>query len=324
MNARLRTGEGDPPLTQSLRRAGDDLKHRHPVLWRRLTRGIMAVERAAAPLDLVRDFPLSLVTGIRHRAAFADVNAYVMFVGASRSGHSLVGSLLNAHPNVVVAHQLHALRYVAAGFNRLQLFGMILRTDQRYGRRGRISNKGRFHYSVPGQWQGRYTRLRVVGDKRGASSTELLDQRPELLPRLRSVVGVPVRIIHVVRNPFDNISTMSVRFHVDLQEAAERYFDLARATAAIRVETGEGEWLDLRHEDLVTDPESWLPVLCSLIGVDADERYVRDCASIVYRHPHQSRYEQPWTPELIEQVGRRMAELPFFDGYRFDERTPAS
>ncbi len=296
------------------------LKQRFPRQWRQFTRGIMAVERSLAPAELVRDHPLSLVTGIRSRRSFADVETFAMFVGASRSGHSLVGSLLNAHPEVVIAHQLHALRYLAAGFRRIQLFGMILRTDRRYGRRGRISNKGRFNYAVPGQWQGCYTRLRVIGDKRGASSTELLDQRPELLERLRSVVDVPVRIVHVVRNPFDNISTMAVRFHIELPAAADRYFALLDVTAAVKATAGDGEWLDLRHEDMIADPVTWLPRLCSFVGVTAGDDYVRDCASIIYKRPHQSRHEAPWTDELVGMVERRMAAFSFLEGYRFEER----
>ncbi|MDQ3352881.1 MAG: sulfotransferase [Actinomycetota bacterium] len=229
-------------------------------------------KRAPAPLELVRDHPLSLLTGLRHRQSFAEIDRYLMFVGASRSGHSLVGSLLNAHPDVVVAHQLHGLRYVAAGFNRTQLLGMILRTDRRYGRRGRVSNKGRYHYAVPGQWQGRYRTLRFAGDKRGASSATLLDQRPELLDRLRSVLGVPIRIVHVIRNPFDNIATMSIRFRFNLPEAGERYFARARArarataTASVRATTADSEWLDLRHEDLIAHPPEQLGLLCRSLG----------------------------------------------------------
>lgn len=305
----------------SVHDATEVLKRRYPRAWRRFTQGLIRAQRALAPLDHVRDFPLSSLTGAMHRDSFRSVERYVMFVGASRSGHSLVGSLLNAHPNVVIAHQLHALRYVAAGYRRMQLFEMILRTDRRYGRRGRVSNKGRFKYVVPGQWQGRYTRLSVIGDKRGA---ELLERRPELLDDLRSLVSVPVRVVNVVRNPFDAISTMSVRFRVDLEQAAERYFRFTRMTGVIRQSLAEEEWLDLRHEDLIMNPKSALARLCDFAGVDAEQGYLDDCASIVYQRPHQSRYEAPWTPQLIEQVERELGKFAFLDGYRYEERTPSS
>lgn len=307
----------------SVRVVTDVLKRRYPQEWRTFTRGLIKAQRTLAPIDHVRDFPLSVLTGIPHREAFEQVERYVMFIGASRSGHSLVGSLLNAHPNVVIAHQLHALRYVAAGYRRMQLFEMILRTERRYGRRGRVSNKGRFQYVVPRQWQGRFTELRVIGDKRGATSAELLDERPELLDRLRSLVGVPIRVVNVVRNPYDTISTMSVRWRVDLGQAADRYFGLVRTTAKIRQSLEEGEWLDLRHEDLIREPVPTLARLCDFVGVEAEEGYLRDCASIVYPKPHQSRHEAPWTPELLEQVARRMEPFPFLAGYRYEERTPA-
>jgi len=45
-------------------------------------------------------------------ALFDKVRTYVMFVGYPRSGHSLIGSLLDAHPNVVIAHEMDALQFV--------------------------------------------------------------------------------------------------------------------------------------------------------------------------------------------------------------------
>ena len=52
------------------------------------------------------------------RDDFAGIGSFLMFVGHPRSGHSLVGALIDAHPNAVVAHELDALKYVEAGFGR--------------------------------------------------------------------------------------------------------------------------------------------------------------------------------------------------------------
>ena len=41
-----------------------------------------------------------------------------MFIGYPRSGHSLIGSLLDVHPNAIVAHELDALKFVGAGFGK--------------------------------------------------------------------------------------------------------------------------------------------------------------------------------------------------------------
>src|SRR5688572_9593174 len=75
--------------------------------------------------------------GAEAERALADVRGYCMFVGYPRSGHSLVGSLLNAHPNVVIAHELDALKYVERGVSRGGLFSLILRRDRRFAEMGR-------------------------------------------------------------------------------------------------------------------------------------------------------------------------------------------
>jgi hypothetical protein len=39
-----------------------------------------------------------------------------MFIGYLRSGHSLIASLLDAHPNPIATHELDALKFVGARF----------------------------------------------------------------------------------------------------------------------------------------------------------------------------------------------------------------
>lgn len=37
---------------------------------------------------------------------FASVRTFVLFVGYPRSGHSLIGSIMDAHPNIIIAHEV--------------------------------------------------------------------------------------------------------------------------------------------------------------------------------------------------------------------------
>ena len=121
-------------------------------------------------------FVSSAVRGTQHRTEFATVRRFLLFVGHPRSGHSLVGSLLDAHPDVVVSHELDALKYVAAGYRRAQLFTLVLEHSKTNAAAGRKS--WGYSYAVPGQWQGRYEQLAVVGDKRGRATTARLATDP--------------------------------------------------------------------------------------------------------------------------------------------------
>jgi len=53
---------------------------------------------------------------------FDNVDRFVMFVGFPRSSHSLVGSLLDAHPEACIAHEMDVLKYVMANFRNNSFF----------------------------------------------------------------------------------------------------------------------------------------------------------------------------------------------------------
>src|SRR5213594_4458109 len=108
---------------------------------------------------------------------FGDLQTYCMFIGYPMSGHSLIGALLDAHPNIVIAHELDVLRHIEEGFNKRQIYDLLLENSQISAEAGRVSGRKSnvYSYAVPNQWQGRFEKLRVIGDKKGGGSTQRLD-----------------------------------------------------------------------------------------------------------------------------------------------------
>ena len=267
---------------------------------------------------MVVTWALSAATAPRHRALFDGVETYCMFVGHARSGSTLLGALLSAHPSMVIAHELDALRFVRWRFGRDQLFELLLRKDAEFAAAGHRHGTNPYHYAVPDGWQGRFRELKVIGDKKAGASVRKLGEHPELLERLRRTVRVPVRIVHTVRNPFDNMSTIS-RQGKSLEEAARRYFQRCDTIADVRQAASPGEVAEVRHEELVAAPVAVLSRLCTFLGVEPDEEYLTSCASIVRPSPNRTRLGADWTPELISEVERRIGEYPFLAGYTFEE-----
>jgi hypothetical protein len=269
---------------------------------------------------LPRPYLTSLYDGWRRAESFADLRAYCMFVGYPRSGHSLVGSLLDAHPDVVIAHELDALKYVHARFGRERIFHLLLDKSEEFTARGRRWNG--YSYEVPRQWQGRRRRLRVIGDKKGGASTMRLRANPELLARLRRTVGVPVKLVHVVRNPFDNISTIVLKTkkrRFTLAEGVDYYFELCETVGRTKGATDPADLFELRHEDFVARPRHKLGELCGFLGVDAADDYLDACAGVVFDSPRRTRRELAWPDALVDEVRGRMAAYPFLRGYDYSE-----
>jgi hypothetical protein len=159
----------------------------------------------------------------------------------------------------------------------------------------------------------------VIGDKRGNSSLRHLEKHPDLLGHLEKRVGVPVRIVHVARNPFDNIATMAHRAGCGLDKAIDRYLRLCATVEGIHTRH-PGIVLDWAHEDLIAEPVSFLNEICAFLGVDALPTYLEHCASIVYDEPHRSRSRAEWAPDHVARVDGAIERFAFLRGYSYAGR----
>jgi hypothetical protein len=257
----------------------------------------------------------ALVPALRNRRLFDQVERYCMFLGHARSGSTLVGAVLTAHPDMVIAHELGAFRYVRHGASRNQLFQLLVDRDRRFAHLPQQSTG--YHYGVPGQWQGRIRDLKVIGDKKAGASTRRLGERPEVLEKLRKVVRVPLRIVHVTRNPYDNITTMARRSGRSLDAAIDRYFLRSATVERVRA-SSPADMITVQHEEFVREPAQNLAGLCLFLGVTPDPDYLAACAAIVRAEPHRTRDEGDWTPAYISRVAELMTAYRFLDGYTFD------
>lgn len=245
-----------------------------------------------------------------------DVRAFCLFIGYPRSGHSLVGSLLDAHPNSIIANELDVLRFVSAGFDHDQLFYLLLRNSELYSQKGRTQTG--YQYDVPNQWQGRIDKLLVLGDKKGGMTTQRLSKNPLLIDKMRTMLGVPIKFIHVVRNPFDNITTMAFRTNSTILRETMHYFELCLKNTLILEIAEPQNVLNIRHEDLIAAPEATLARMVSFLDLEADANFFKDCAGILYGSPHKSRDKHQWSPKEKDLVLSQSTKFPFLADYTFE------
>ncbi|RMX56699.1 hypothetical protein pdam_00015766 [Pocillopora damicornis] len=195
--------------------------------------------------------------------AYGHVHTIVFFIGYPRSRHSLLGSLMDAHPRMVVSDErmaFNAWRRRSSSFidsSIYKFYDIMFQASEKSvssGRRsrtfeGNVTNKAsRYGYMVPNQWQGRFDQyIEVIGDKAGAftASAMLNDDAIDAVRLLEKTAAAKVKFIHVVRNPFDNIATMVLQHgkikqregshEVKLQQNLPRTDEMKRV---IRASTG--------------------------------------------------------------------------------------
>jgi hypothetical protein len=250
-------------------------------------------------------------------AAFSQISRYCMFLGFPRSAHTLVGSLVNAHPDIVISHELNALRWVSRNVRRDELFRLIIRKDRSFTESGSIWTG--YDYSVAGQWQGKFRQLRVIGDKKAGASALLLRREPALFDRLQDVVRVPVSLIIVVRNPFDNISTMVQRSTSgSVSGKFDVYARMCEGVEQARKRLPEDQVHIVSHEEFTSAPREMIRQVTTFLGQPSPDDYLDATSQKVRSSARRSRDEVQWSTADRERVRDLVQRHSFLAGYDFD------
>ncbi len=261
---------------------------------------------------------------------------FLMFIGTPRSGHSIIGAILDAHPNAIISHELHALQKISQGWTALQLLEGIAETSAKQAAAGRSQSQidhneeyfqeakatemnYRFDYAIPTQFQGRAEgAIKVIGDKKGGGTTTILADNPGLLMELDSMIQHQIKLIYVVRNPYDNIATMSFRSGNSLVSQIEKYRWYIENLHVV-LDNEQFECLTIYQEDFIDEPKKNLELICEWLDLESIHSFIEDSASIVYKSPHQSRDRVEWGDSEIEAVKGIIDKWPVLSKY---DQTP--
>jgi hypothetical protein len=251
------------------------------------------------------------------------LQSFLFFIGYPRSGSSTLASILDAHKNIVVSHELNGLKYIQWGFQQKQLFFLIEKNSRLLSKKGRYSSG--YRGTIAGQYNGRYTEIKILGDKKAGGTSLLLQKEPSLLKNLKTTVNLPLKCIHIVRNPFDMITTQAYGGNENQYKITKENIRKAISFCFEKINTVQHYILQkeldiytLKHEDLMESPEEVLTNLLTWLDVEVYPEYILACKKHLFKKPHQSRSKYCWTEEEKQLVVKKIEEIPFLNGYKFD------
>lgn len=247
-----------------------------------------------------------------------------------RSAHSLVGSILDAHPHAIVANEFDVVKHLRRrSFDtRLELFRLLVDNSIRYASSSRV--QAGYSYAIDGAYQGRWIgRLSVIGDKKGGGTSAFLSrswqQTIDELRRLQAMIGLRFAFFHVARNPFDNIATMIAwknrKLFVnnasspvewrrpEFDQVLERFVELALVNrrffeflASCEHRCLDAVLIDVDGRQLLANARSELTRWCSRLHLNVDERWLNASISILYRSHSDSRNRIRWPREHVQRI----------------------
>ncbi len=293
------------------------------------------------------------------------VEKFVFFVGYPRSGHSIIGSMMDAHPNMIISHEFMLFKKLTQDpfigrvlQNKTTLFNALYRRSRRDAEIGARSSKqvGKgYTLKVGTPWHGTFNEsLKVIGDKSGRATVvayqKYLPGFEMLLSKLRNTVKRPIRVIHVVRNPYDMIATEALYFtHKNDTAGAQLYRLYKRGEVdqtTLKVEykdriskalyqfklyffnlaEGVDEMihrlnltvLEIHNADFVRDPKEVISRICTFLDLQCPQDYLQACYDKAYKTPSKSRNLLAWPEDVLTDIAGSMEKIPFFRRYSFE------
>lgn len=293
-------------------------------------------------LDKLSSSPPKLKAGI-----FDDVRFFLHFLGHPRSGSSIVGALLDAHPRALVCsseyYLIHRLETQTSFHNsRENIYEVMAMFQMRTGARCRSGVVSRKGYSTCVEGMGVYEdKVKVVGDKLASQTVSLyMANRTEfgrVLGKLQNITGAKMKFVEVVRNPYDNIATRLIyqvgnadlRYKLlvegegilnasayDVNCVFQRHFNQELALT----EMVEQYNLDLHRvhlSDLIDQPREEMKKLCAFLHIKCSEDYLKLCEGAVFKESSKSRHKVQWTQEQINTVHSLIQQFPYLRRYSF-------
>lgn len=252
---------------------------------------------------------------------FSELETVCLFVGHTKSGGSLVGAMLDAHPDAVLGDEVDVLAHLDAGFSRRELFGVLVRNARREALKGRVTARrlGGYSLDLPGQWQGTHRRIVVLGESRAGPTTRRLDGAN--LERLRQLAApARLRFIHVARNPLDPIAAMVLRSGRSLDSAVADYAAQAERVDALLGVLSPSEVRTIHYEQLIRDPRRVLSVLVAYLGLTAHPGHIDACVALVDADRPPERLKVEWPLHQLEAIRRIVEAYPFLAPYATEIR----
>ena len=305
--------------------------------------------------ELSDDSPLDKFTPLSS-SDVEQIKVFVIFLGHQRSGHSIVGSLLDAHPHIILAHEGRLFLKLDEDMSRttpryntkLLILNALWRNSFRSSNSGLRTEEQKallkgYTLSIDGLYQGTFVPpVQVIGDKNGGQTTLMFVDDPskweQIFFKLKSMLNdIPIKVIHVIRNPYDNIATKvlyrsggtkkttSVKHNnitrvVNLDKmnyCVHEYFNMFQAIQQMKSKY-DLDYLEVHGKDLIENPKTILLSMCEFLGVSCSDDYLEICSNKLFKTESKTRYNLKWTNELLSYIQKSIMKFDNLKRYSFN------
>ena len=273
------------------------------------------------------------------------IKTFVFFLGYAHTGHSIVGSLMDSHPHMVISHEADVFTKLSQGLiapTKTAIFNTVWKNTVETIIHGtRAKNKKGYNLTVNNLYEGSYVdHIDVIGDKKGGGTAGMLRKQPERwlsVFNILKTLNVTLKVILVFRNPYDTIASsvllasLSKPNYASIKQSnttietnpgqinsvINRYFSYLQAIMNAK-KTYNLDIIEIHGKDLILDPRGTLSKLCNDLGVICYNNYLDVCSKKIYKTESRTRRLIKWNIGSLKMMKQNIKKYTSLKGYSFD------
>jgi len=260
--------------------------------------------------------------------------SFLMFIGFGRSGHSVVGQIINAHPNALIADEAPIFEELGRTPSLEDAVEYLKERDRAFAlrwfnkdspihrsaplRRLFLPRGKRRNFRFPGLYQGFVRLPSVIGNSKAGYTSRHIAEDPELVQSYETSLGLPTKFVCIMRNPFDMIASGVRRREASFDEICSNFEEMADYVDRSLTHLSGRPVLMVRQEDFLENPSAGIDRLFSFLELPVATEFKELITPRLFAAPQKSRYGVPDVEQNRERIEKLIAEHSFFDGYSFD------
>jgi len=240
-----------------------------------------------------------------------DIKTVILFIGYGRSGHSVIANILNSHPNILISDEIGIIKENLK--SKTAIINRIINHGKKHPPRYNSINKVEYkEFNIP------KTTINVIGDKHANQNTKYISRNFNLFENFR-VNSPNLKLIHVIRNPYDIITTKfirrkNIRWKGSLNKTINEFNVLASTVKKLKQNNSV---LDIKLEELIYHPEENISMLFDYVGVKYNEELVKNLSGILLKKPSVTRNKLNWSKNQITTVQNIINIYDWLKGYEY-------
>lgn len=249
---------------------------------------------------------------------------YLFFVGFGHSGHSLVGALIDAHADACIANEANFFATLEANpsITLPAAKKLLLSAAQTGPNQAPWLNTG-YSYVLSGGNQGSCRTLRVLGDKKGGQTAEIIARDPTTLETALSLFGKEIRFLSVIKNPYDIVAASAFRRGESIQRKHIALFQRkANVIAQMSKNLSSAEMQIVRYELLVSDFQTTFSNILEYLQLEVTGEFLSLAQTMIRKDIPRRRTLSAWPNDVRDEMEKLLqsgAITNIFNGYAFSE-----